>query len=97
MPLKRPEKSVTSKTMLPPTSQIRGLGDLAKAPHEAVSGCRRKWIKETDSAYVRLAKQGGRPGEHLPCLFVFPLFSLALLECGSRMLLETLQKNPLEF
>ncbi|XP_074429677.1 uncharacterized protein C7orf57 homolog isoform X1 [Larus michahellis] len=61
MPLKRPEKSVTSKTMLPPTSQIRGLGDLAKAPHEAVSGCRRKWIKETDSAYVRLAKQGGRP------------------------------------
>ncbi|KFP15898.1 Uncharacterized protein C7orf57, partial [Egretta garzetta] len=45
----------------PPTSQIPGLSDLAKAPHEVPSGCRRKWIKETDSAYVRLAKQGGRP------------------------------------
>ncbi|XP_075271416.1 uncharacterized protein C7orf57 homolog [Opisthocomus hoazin] len=61
MPLKRPEKSVTSKTTVPPTSQIPGLGDLAKAPHEVSSGCRRKWIKETDSAYVRLAKQGGQP------------------------------------
>uniref|UniRef100_A0A8C3J2B3 Chromosome 7 open reading frame 57 n=1 Tax=Calidris pygmaea TaxID=425635 RepID=A0A8C3J2B3_9CHAR len=59
MPLKRPEKLVTSKSTLPPTSQIPGLGDLA--PHEAVPGSRRKWIKETDSAYVRLAKQGGRP------------------------------------
>ncbi|KAM6412687.1 uncharacterized protein C7orf57 homolog isoform 2-T2 [Pluvialis apricaria] len=61
MPLKRLEKSVTSKSTLPPASQIPGLGDLAKAPCEAVPGCRRKWTKETDSSYVRLAKQGGRP------------------------------------
>lgn len=84
MPLERLEKSVTSKSTLPPTSQIPGLGDLAKAPCEAVPGCRRKWIKETDSAYVRLAKQGGRPGKRLSRSFVFPLFSLALLECGGR-------------
>ncbi|KAF1588761.1 hypothetical protein FQV11_0000834, partial [Eudyptes moseleyi] len=36
----------------PPTSQIPGLSDLAKAPHEVLSGCCRKWIKETDSALV---------------------------------------------
>jgi len=83
MPLKRPEKSVTSKTTVPPTSQIPGLGDLAKAPHEVSSGCRRKWIKETDSAYVRLAKQGGQPGEHLSHLF-FLFFSWTLLECDGR-------------
>ncbi|KFV99190.1 Uncharacterized protein C7orf57, partial [Fulmarus glacialis] len=45
----------------PPTFQIPGLTDLAEALHEVVSGCHRKWIKETNSAYVRLAKQGGRP------------------------------------
>ncbi|KAM6142984.1 LOW QUALITY PROTEIN: uncharacterized protein C7orf57 homolog [Phoenicopterus ruber ruber] len=50
--------------------EIPGLGDLAKAPHEVASGCRRKWIKETDSSYVRLAKQGGCPGERLSRLFV---------------------------
>ncbi|XP_010021029.1 PREDICTED: uncharacterized protein C7orf57 homolog, partial [Nestor notabilis] len=61
MPLTGPEKSVTLKSPLPPTSQIPGLGDLAKAPHEVPSRCRRKWIKETDSTYVRLAKQGGQP------------------------------------
>ncbi|XP_068252653.1 uncharacterized protein C7orf57 homolog [Nyctibius grandis] len=61
MPLKRPEKLATSKSTLPATSQIPGLGDLAKAPHEVPSGSRRKWIKDTDSAYIRLAKQGGRP------------------------------------
>ncbi|XP_041267628.1 uncharacterized protein C7orf57 homolog [Onychostruthus taczanowskii] len=55
MPLKQPEKS-------PLPSQILGLSDFSRAPHEvALSGCHRKWIKETDSAYVRLAKQGGRP------------------------------------
>uniref|UniRef100_A0A663MWP7 Chromosome 7 open reading frame 57 n=1 Tax=Athene cunicularia TaxID=194338 RepID=A0A663MWP7_ATHCN len=61
MPLKQQEKSL--KSPLPPTSQIVGLGDLAKDPHEVLSGCCRKrikekWIKETDSAYYRLAKQG---------------------------------------
>ncbi|XP_074942253.1 uncharacterized protein C7orf57 homolog [Phalacrocorax aristotelis] len=61
MPLKQPEKSVTSKSPLTPASQVQGLGDLAKAPHEVPSGCCRKWIKETHSAYIRLAKRGGRP------------------------------------
>lgn len=59
MPMKRPEKPMNSDIPLPPTSQIPGL---AKAPNEGTFGCRRKWIKDTDSAYVRLAKQGGRPG-----------------------------------
>ncbi|XP_014727790.1 PREDICTED: uncharacterized protein C7orf57 homolog isoform X3 [Sturnus vulgaris] len=55
MALKQPEKS-------PLSSQILGLNDLSRAPHEMpLSGCPRKWIKETDSAYLRLAKQGGRP------------------------------------
>ncbi|CAM9256774.1 unnamed protein product [Bubo scandiacus] len=49
----------TLKSPVPPTSQIPGLGDLAKDPHEVPSGCCRQWIKETDSAYYRLAKQGG--------------------------------------
>ncbi|XP_027499878.1 uncharacterized protein C7orf57 homolog isoform X1 [Corapipo altera] len=55
MPPKQSEKSP-----LPPTSQ--SLSDLSKAPHEVPpSGCLKKWIKDTDSAYVRLAKQGGQP------------------------------------
>nr|XP_026647587.1 uncharacterized protein C7orf57 homolog isoform X1 [Zonotrichia albicollis] len=55
MALKQPEKS-------PLSSQILGLSDLPRAPHEVpLPGCHRKRIKETDSAYVRLAKQGGRP------------------------------------
>ncbi|KAM6349636.1 uncharacterized protein C7orf57 homolog [Podargus strigoides] len=60
LPLRRPEKS-TSNSTLPLTSQIPGLCDLVKAPNEVPSGCCRKWIKETDSAYIRLAKQGGQP------------------------------------
>ncbi|XP_041904586.1 uncharacterized protein C7orf57 homolog [Corvus kubaryi] len=57
MLLKQPEKSP-----VPPTSQILGLSDILKAPHEVpLSGCRRRWLKETDSAYVRLAKQGDQP------------------------------------
>ncbi|KAM3681358.1 LOW QUALITY PROTEIN: uncharacterized protein C7orf57 homolog [Ammospiza maritima maritima] len=55
MALKQPEKS-------PLPSQILGLSDLPRAPQEVpLPGCHRKRIKETDSAYVRLAKQGGRP------------------------------------
>ncbi|KAM9302536.1 LOW QUALITY PROTEIN: uncharacterized protein C7orf57 homolog [Morus bassanus] len=59
MPLKLPEKSVSLKSPISPTSQIPGLCDLAKAPHEMLSGCCRKWIKETGLACIRLAKQGG--------------------------------------
>ncbi|XP_010284681.1 PREDICTED: uncharacterized protein C7orf57 homolog, partial [Phaethon lepturus] len=61
MPLKQPERLVILKSTLLPTSQMLGLSDFAKAPHEMQSGCCRQWIKETDSAYVRLAKQGGGP------------------------------------
>lgn len=62
------------------SSQILGFSDLSGAPHEVpLSRYHRKRILETDSAYLRLAKQGGRPGEHLSCFFGF---SLALLECG---------------
>uniref|UniRef100_A0A8D0FRN8 Uncharacterized protein n=1 Tax=Strix occidentalis caurina TaxID=311401 RepID=A0A8D0FRN8_STROC len=57
MPLKHP---------LPPTSQIPGLGDLAKGPHEVPSGCCRQWIKETESAYYRLAKQGDLRKHYTP-------------------------------
>ncbi|XP_032926402.1 uncharacterized protein C7orf57 homolog isoform X2 [Catharus ustulatus] len=55
MALKQSEKSLLS-------SQILGLSDLSGAPHEVpLSGYHRKRIQETDSAYLRLAKQGGRP------------------------------------
>ncbi|XP_066169443.1 uncharacterized protein C7orf57 homolog [Sylvia atricapilla] len=55
MTLKKPEKS-------PLPSQIPGLSDLSRAPHEVPqSGYHGKRIKETDSAYLKLAKQGGRP------------------------------------
>lgn len=62
MPVEQPEKLTNSEIPHPPTSQIPGLGDLAKAHNGGMLGCRRRWIKDTDSAYIRLAKQGGRPG-----------------------------------
>ena len=44
----------------PPLSQIPGLSNEAYlSPEEPSKGL---WIKETDSKYVQLAKQGGRPG-----------------------------------
>ncbi|KGL85395.1 Uncharacterized protein C7orf57, partial [Tinamus guttatus] len=45
----------------PATSQIPGLSDLTEPHDEKMFGSRRKWIKDTDSEYVKLAKQGGRP------------------------------------
>ncbi|XP_016280051.1 uncharacterized protein C7orf57 homolog isoform X1 [Monodelphis domestica] len=59
LPLKRSEK--TSEVVLPPTSQIPGLSELAEPHNEVSFGSRRNWIKDTDSEYVKLAKQGGRP------------------------------------
>ncbi|XP_028919675.1 uncharacterized protein C7orf57 homolog isoform X1 [Ornithorhynchus anatinus] len=59
LPLKRPEK--TSDVALPPASQIPGLSDLGEPHPEIAFRSRRKWIKDTDSDYVKLAKQGGRP------------------------------------
>ncbi|KAG8572305.1 hypothetical protein GDO81_012011 [Engystomops pustulosus] len=58
-PLKETEK--TSKVDIPPTSQIPGLSDLAEPHNELKTEGRKKWIRETDSDYVKLAKQGGRP------------------------------------
>ncbi|KAM4027071.1 uncharacterized protein C7orf57 homolog [Anomaloglossus baeobatrachus] len=58
-PLKQTEK--TSKVDIPPTSQIPGLSDLSEPHNEVKNEGRKKWIKESDSDYVKLAKQGGRP------------------------------------
>lgn len=57
LPAKRSEKPVDA----PPASQIPGLSDLGDSPGSSLPGARRYWIKETDSEYVKLAKQGGRP------------------------------------
>ncbi|XP_043396412.1 uncharacterized protein C7orf57 homolog isoform X6 [Chelonia mydas] len=61
VPLKRSEKSVNSEIPIPPPSQIPGLSNLGEHHNEITFGSRRKWIKDTDSEYVKLAKQGGRP------------------------------------
>nr|XP_005278609.1 uncharacterized protein C7orf57 homolog isoform X1 [Chrysemys picta bellii] len=61
VPLKRSEKSVNSEIPIPPPSQIPGLSNLGEYHNEITFGSRRKWIKDTDSEYVKLAKQGGRP------------------------------------
>uniref|UniRef100_A0A8C6VKU8 Uncharacterized protein n=1 Tax=Naja naja TaxID=35670 RepID=A0A8C6VKU8_NAJNA len=42
-------------------SHIPGFGDFGGPYHDITFGARRKWIKDTDSEYVKLAKQGGRP------------------------------------
>ncbi|XP_069870621.1 uncharacterized protein C7orf57 homolog [Dipodomys merriami] len=57
LPAKRSEKAVDA----PPTSQIPGLSKLGDSQNGHLPGMRRYWIKETDSEYVKLAKQGGRP------------------------------------
>lgn len=57
LPVKRSEKAVDA----PPASQIPGLSHLRDTPNGNPFGTRRYWIKETDSDYVKLAKQGGRP------------------------------------
>nr|XP_044992001.1 uncharacterized protein C7orf57 homolog isoform X2 [Jaculus jaculus] len=55
--MKRSEKPVGA----PPASQIPGLSDLGESNNGDTSHARRYWVKETDSEYVKLAKQGGRP------------------------------------
>ncbi|XP_062943835.1 uncharacterized protein C7orf57 homolog [Cynocephalus volans] len=57
LPVKRSEKAVDA----PPASQIPGLSNLGESQNGNTLGIRRYWIKETDSEYVKLAKQGGRP------------------------------------
>ncbi|XP_070120507.1 uncharacterized protein C7orf57 homolog isoform X2 [Equus przewalskii] len=57
LPVKRSEKALD----VPLASQIPGLSDLRDTDNGHTLGMRRYWIKETDSEYVKLAKQGGRP------------------------------------
>ncbi|KAM9077339.1 uncharacterized protein C7orf57 homolog isoform 1-T2 [Megaptera novaeangliae] len=57
LPVKRSEKAVDA----PPASQIPGLSDLREAPSGHTLRERRYLVKETDSEYVKLAKQGGQP------------------------------------
>nr|XP_030727215.1 uncharacterized protein C7orf57 homolog isoform X3 [Globicephala melas] len=57
LPVKQSEKAVDA----PPASQIPGLSDLRAAPSGHTPGARRCLVKETDSEYVKLAKQGGQP------------------------------------
>uniref|UniRef100_A0ACB8FTH2 Uncharacterized protein n=1 Tax=Sphaerodactylus townsendi TaxID=933632 RepID=A0ACB8FTH2_9SAUR len=61
VPLKRSEEPANSEVPPQPTSQIPGFGDFGDPHGEITFGGRRKWIKDTDSEYVKLAKQGGRP------------------------------------
>lgn len=58
LPARRSEKAVDA----PPVSQIPGLSELrGDPPSRHTLATRRYWIKDTDSEYVKLAKQGGRP------------------------------------
>lgn len=59
----KPNKSEKSQVQLPPTSQIPGLNERVEPHKEASVDGRKLWIRETDSDYVKLAKQGGRPGK----------------------------------
>lgn len=60
VPLKPETKSEVSH---PPTSQIPGLSDLAEPPSDLMAGSQKNWIRDTDSDYVKLSKQGGQPGK----------------------------------
>ncbi|XP_045683480.1 uncharacterized protein C7orf57 homolog isoform X3 [Phyllostomus hastatus] len=57
LPVRRSEKAVDA----PPVSQIPGLSAFRDPPGGRTLGSRRYWVKETDSEYVKLAKQGGHP------------------------------------
>ncbi|KAM5203750.1 uncharacterized protein C7orf57 homolog isoform 3-T3 [Hipposideros larvatus] len=57
LPARRSEKAMD----VPPVSQIPGLSELQGSPSGPTLAMQRYWIKETDSEYVKLAKQGGRP------------------------------------
>ena len=52
-------KKNTEPVIPPPISQIPGLSNEAYLPPEEPP--KGRWIRETDSRYVRLAKEGGRP------------------------------------
>lgn len=57
------KKKETEAVGAPPASQIPGLSNLpddATIETEDDRTFRRKWIRDTDSKYIRLAKKGGR-------------------------------------
>ena len=59
-PIKR---TTTSPKAAPPASQIPGIGGLKDEfanPESDERHFRRKWIRDTDSKYIKMAKQGGR-------------------------------------
>ncbi|CAN2389681.1 Chromosome 7 open reading frame 57, partial [Pristimantis euphronides] len=59
VPFKQTE--MKTKGSIAPISQISGLSDLAEPHNELKNEGNKRWIKKTDSEYVKLAKQGGRP------------------------------------
>lgn len=57
------QKTSTSAKPAPPASQIPGIGGLKDEfanPEQDDRHFRRKWIRDTDSKYIKLAKAGGR-------------------------------------
>ena len=61
----RTEKNKSKKpTEMAAVSQIPGIGDLDNSPVDLAEDVhlRRKWIRDTDSSYTKLAKAGGRKG-----------------------------------
>lgn len=57
------KKAVQSPKAVPPASQIPGIGGLpdeSAFPEGDDRHFRRKWIRDTDSNYIKLAKGGGR-------------------------------------
>lgn len=56
-------KTSTAAKPAPPASQIPGIGGLKDEcanPEQDDRHFRRKWIRDTDSKYIKLAKAGGR-------------------------------------
>ena len=52
-----PKQRHTDPVPVPPASQIPLLSDLGPPPPPEIP--QRKWIKDSDSKYIQLAKQGG--------------------------------------
>ncbi|XP_078621682.1 uncharacterized protein C7orf57-like [Branchiostoma floridae x Branchiostoma japonicum] len=58
-PLK--SKKDSAQVAVPPASQIPGLSQLPPdMPYDDDPAAKRKWIRDTDTKYIKLAKQGGR-------------------------------------
>ncbi|CAH1248873.1 C7orf57 [Branchiostoma lanceolatum] len=57
-PLK--SKKDSAQVSVPPASQIPGLSQMPADPLDIDPAAKRKWIRDTDTKYIKLAKQGGR-------------------------------------